>query len=376
MKYRSVHVDSSEKEWIISFGDFCFDFYGAQTGFSHIMPKLYGPDVDTTNNHIILKDDDCYVGMAGVFPSKYYAFNDTLNYAGIGTVCVHPKYRNQGCMTYILNEINKHLKEQQFDFVFLGGAEARYAHFGFYPCVEANIYEWKLKTSDQNYQFKQLRKEDVADITLCNELYTKKKIRCERTLERFYDIATTWKNKLYSYYKNDEWCGYLIYSDKHQAITEIELSDISHINAILSSFLSYVGKDSIHIELSLYDEKNRILEEFAYFVSNRYVELFQILSYEHVLEVLLKAQMKRKELNEGRLTLKIGDESLFTCVVTKGQVKILEDATTTVDVQLTKKEANMLFLGEYPYDKLPENIKDLCKNWFPLPLFISSSDQV
>ena len=58
------------------------------------------------------------------------------------------------------------------------------------------------------------------------------------------------------------------------------------------------------------------------------------------------------------------------------KVKILEDAATTVDVQLTKKEANMLFLGEYPYDKLPENIKDLCKNWFPLPLFISSSDQV
>ena len=86
--------------------------------------------------------------------------------------------------------------------------------------------------------------------------------------------------------------------------------------------------------------------------------------------------MKRKELNEDRLTLKIGDESLFTCAVTKGQVKILEEATTTVDVQLTKKEANMLFLGEYPYDKLPENIKDLCKNWFPLPLFISSSDQV
>lgn len=376
MKYQIVRVDSREKDWMISFGDFCFDFYGSQTGFSHIMPKLYGPDVDTTENHFILKDDDCYVGMAGIFPSKYRVFTDTLNYAGIGTVCVHPKYRNQGCMTYMLNEINEQLKEQGYDFAFLGGSETRYAHFDFYPCVKSNIYKWKLRKINQAYHFKPLQKQDMTDIAQCNELYTKKQIRCERTLERFYDIATTWENTLYSCYENDEWIGYLIYSTKHQAITEIELSDISRISTILSAFLSYMDQDTINVELSLYDEKNRILEKAADFVSQRTVELFQILSYKQVLEALLKGKGKEKKLLDGSMTLKVEGETPLTCTVTNAQVKVLEDANEKIDMHLTKKEAHLLFLGDYPCDKLPAKIQELCKNWFPLPLFIPSSDQV
>lgn len=374
MKYQRVRIDASEKNWMISFGDFCFDFYGPQTGFSYIMPKLYGPEVDTTENHFVVKDDDCYVGMAGIFPSKYHVFTDTLNYAGIGTVCVHPKYRNHGCMTYMLNEINKQLKEQQYDFAFLGGSATRYAHFGFYPCVESNIYKWKLRKCDKNYYFKVVQKKDVTDILKCNKLYTKKKIRCERTSDRFFDIATTWKNTLYSCYENDEWIGYLVYSSKHQAITEIELSDISRIDTILSTFLSYVNQDTINIELSLYDEKNRILEKIADFVSHRTVELFQILSYQRVLEVLLKG--KKKELLDGNLTLKVEDETPLTCIIANGQVTVIEDADTKIDVYLTKKEAHLLFFGDYPYDKMPKRVQELCKNWFPLPLFIPSSDQV
>ncbi len=376
MKYQIVRGNSNEKDWVISFGDFCFNFYGLHAGFSYIMPKLYGSNVDTMKYHFILKDDDCYVGLAGVFPHRYQVFDDKLNYAGIGTVCVHPKYRNQGCMTYLLNKVNKELVKEQYDFAFLGGSETRYAHFGFYPCVEANIYEWTQHAQDRSYEFKLLQDKDIADIEQCYQLYTKRKIRCNRTLETFYNIATTWKNKIYSCYMNHNWIGYFIYSKKHQAITEIELSDISLLNVVISNFLTWLDQDTINIELPLYDEKNGILAKNAKYVSKRTVELFQILSYERVLSVLLQGQIKLRKLIDGQLTVQVEDSSPFTCIVADDQVKILKNTNIPIDIHLTKKEAHLLFLGDYPYDKLPLKIREICRDWFPLPLFISSSDQV
>ena len=111
------------------------------------------------------------------------------------------------------------------------------------------------------------------------------------------------------------------------------------------------------------------MAEICNYFSLQCSEQMRIFSHKKTIDAYLRAKAEATDLADGVFRVNIADREKL-CVEVSGGVPSVTDLKEKEDVFLTEKEAAMMLYGPYPTVR-----KDI-PSWFPLPVFVASSDKV
>ena len=132
----------ADREKLIACADSAFGDSVPVGGFAGLLPKLYGPGARVGGNHLIAEEDGEILGVVLAEPMEYRVFGERLKIASVGTVSVAGQARGRGIMRLLMDETVRRLREEGFDFAFLGGQRQRYAYWGFQGCGTQMGFSW------------------------------------------------------------------------------------------------------------------------------------------------------------------------------------------------------------------------------------------
>lgn len=257
-----------DMEAIIDFGDAVFSRSHRPHDFAKILPKLYGPGVDSSKDHLLVTPEDgedihalIYSGTRTFRPSATWANAsqkpehgaDELRVNGIGTVSVHHRERSKRYMRELMHTAIEDMMTEGVTLSLLGGQRQRYAYYGYEP-AGSDVY---INVSQENYSkafgrdyLKDDQKGSVVSYPELGDteaeagvfaIYEASHPWITRTADNWYLIATSWLGReVYVYRKEAEVKGYLI-ADKegsNRNITEIGIANPDDVLDMVGTFLA------------------------------------------------------------------------------------------------------------------------------------------
>lgn len=363
---------------LMDFLNYVFGFNGNQQDFKKLLPKLYKPEYNPTYANYVVTENGKLKAAIGAYDSTLQVGEEALKSRGIGNVAVHPYARSKGymidCMTMALSDMVK----DGVDFSILGGLRQRYAYFGFEksaPKYRIHLNKTNLRHCFRDVPLEKLELHPVedSDTELLDQMYALHATRPERTLrprEAFPDILRSWQAEVVAILRNGTFIGYYVGS-----LSELTLVDKADLYAVVRNYVEVKGElDMVFAgwDRETFEAMFEICEDFSLGVC----ENISILNYQHVLSALLKFKASYTTLADGVITARIhgyARDEVLKISVTNG-IPVVEDYQGECDFEFTHKEAMTFFLGIHSrhWNSMPAAIRD----WFPLPLFVDSADQV
>ncbi|MDL2292059.1 hypothetical protein LJC17_00490 [Acholeplasma sp. OttesenSCG-928-E16] len=249
-------VKKNEYELMIKCANEWFSFQHEKSfDFLKIHPKLYKKTADYYLYTYFLKtDENDLVGLFSAYPISY----DDLNLLCIGTVTINPKYRNQGCLKFMFDYIDKFLSIN-YDFTFLLGENVRYQRYGFYKTGLKKRYSILKKNLPSNDKIK-LELAKPKDNDILYDFYQESNNKVIRRKDLFYDTVTARNTEAYLVYSKDLLVGYLLYNNERQQVFEIMISDDLFYGALLEISNLKDHQISLSIELDFDSHQNQLLK--------------------------------------------------------------------------------------------------------------------
>lgn len=351
-EYELTLIGEHEQDELIGFLNRCFE-----TDFKRIVPKIYSYPIN--ENHYVVKDGGRIVGAICIRYDKWVIENQILDIAGIGSVCVDPEYRNQGIMSYMLNEAHETIKGQS-DISILTGNYERYHRFG-YERVSSPlrlIIDWE---SDK-YSFKDIK--ELSDEEISN-LYVQSqdKICIKSSLADFRYSLCQWDYEAYGIFYDEKLCGYIMNNDREIA----EVRTIENIVDVLGSFRRFRGIDYADIAPYEYQYLSDLRNCKA--DRSKTSELCRIFNYEKLTEVMLNHKNQYIDMPSG-------------------EAKVMIEGYGIIDIRKDYKfSVNKIISGEYDYFMSEEEFMKILLNgnfqenslidqWFGINVYLYVKDLI
>lgn len=353
--------------------------------FISILPKIYHDEYRPAYNNFVVQDED------GEFRAAVGNFYVNLDVAGnkikaccIGNVAVGVKYRSMGYMVDLMKMSVEDMIENSTDIAYLGGQRQRYGYFGFETSGVSYNFEFNKKTAKHIYggrksilRAEKLAENDTETIRKIDELYQKNIIKASRPIKDYYRIITSWRHTPYVVYDGDEFAGYFLMGYDYNWISECAVTKPGYYPELALAALEISGKESVRFNASPFDtEKHGYFTENSENISVGGCESLLVLNYEKVLLAYLKAKAAYTTLADGEQTVLIhgkkADEKLR--IVVKNNVPTVEKFDGEAECEFTHHEAIRAFFSNFTFDRLRLNAP--AQQWFPLPAFIFSADQM
>ena len=379
--------DCDNKE-LIAFLDEVFfidDDPETKRDFISILPKIYHDEYRPAYNNFVVQDEN------GEFRAAVGNFNIDLDVAGtpvkaccIGNVAVGVRYRSMGYMVDLMNMSVEEMMQNGTDIAYLGGQRQRYGYFGFEASGVSYNFEFNKKTAKHIFggrksalRAEKLNENDMATIGKIDELYQKNIIKASRPHDKYYRIITSWRHTPYVVYDGDEFAGYFLIDYGYSWISECAVTKPEYYGELALAALEVSGKDSIRFNASPFDkEKHGFFTVNSENVSVGGCESLLVLNYEKVLGAYLKAKAAYTSLADGELTVLIhgkkADEKLRVAV--KNNEVTVEKFDGEAEIEFTHEQATRAFLSNFTFER--EQLNGAAQQWFPLPAFIFSTDQM
>lgn len=370
----------SDRENIIRFADSVFAGIGQTSDFASVMPKLYGPEADTSSCHTVAVADGKIAGAVLGYPMELCILGERFTAVGIGTVSVAEDFRGRGIMQKLLTDVLSQAEQRGADLAVLGGQRQRYEYFGFEPCgaaVDVTVTRGNLShlfrgRSPQPFRFTALEEELYAPARALRQ----KSFYVERGEKEFGAVCRTWGNVPEAIWSEGEFFGYLVRSEKGASVVELELQDVTRLPDVLFQLLLHTGRQSVRLEFSASDaEKLRVLDGFCDGISTRESENFRIFRYEKLVAQLMRLKMRSVPLCDGKLVLQLGRERL-SIEVEGGRVAVAPSGGAP-EASFSDCEAlRLLFSAGSAFFRTGPELPACAGSWFPLPLYWPVADQV
>lgn len=370
----------SDKERIIDFGDYVFSKAHRPHDFASLLPKLYGPSVNRSEYHYIVKTDDEIRGMICAAPSQLSIGGETCHMVGIGTVSAHPKDKGKGYMKALMAEALADMKKTGADFSVLGGQRQRYEYFGYhyaginmaFKLDKTNIRHCFGKLAGGKIQAVEVLAGDVEMLDEIYRLYASGPV-IARTRENFHLISSTWYTKIFAVLKDNKVCGYFLRCNDQ--IMELTLKDWTDFPQLC---VDVFGNETISVYAAPWEQKTiqALLPVCDSFIEGPH-DLYQIFNYVKMIKALLEVKSGYCRLEQGVLKLKIGEQAMCISVSSDHHIKVEKIASEESEdyVILSEKEA-MLRLFSPMGQVLGEQEDRFPRNWFPLPLKVLNADMI
>ncbi len=381
--------NASEFYEIIDFIDYVFSMHNWPHHYPKLSPVLYRETDKSMHNMINLREDGIMKASLLCYPRTLSVGGRELKVCGVGSVATHPRARNRGFMTMIMDYCMEEMKKDGVHLSYLGGDRARYGRFGYE--ISGNSYNFSLSLKDikgrypdfdaSEYTFRRLERDEVDLHEALLEIYSQKKWHYVYDAEEFYLRMTRIGAIPMVIYEGDEIIGFM---DTHQksdphTINEVCVKDDDTLRDVLFSYMMQNGVGiSCRIgEWQLGDFKD-LIEIINREVSFSGSAQWKVLNWQEVLKTLFEFKAGYTALLPGELVLDIDGEVLQLSY--DGKSTAVMPCDKPAKVHLPGLSATRALLGPVP-EAVFGNMEDaklraLLKSWFPLPLTLFSPESV
>ena len=394
MEVKIEKAQAEDRDDVIDLANYVFSHNRGVTDFPATLPKLYKPEHFMDNTHYIIREGGRIKASLGAYPLKLeFKSGDVLPGRGIGMVSVHPYCRSRGYMSKLVTKAINDMKQDGIVFSCLSGDRQRYEYFGFTPtgscyaftCYERNVLHSLGVKWNSNLSLKLVCPDDDKLLDEIYAIHEAKIARIHRRRDRFFDIISSWRSKVYAVTEGDRFIGYFICRDLRngeRVIIEINLFDYSRLSEVIGLFMRANPKEPIRINANLHEgEKLSALFHFAETHSIVPAYHFAVLDYGKFIEPLLKLASNIKPLTEGSFSFRVGGSTRVCLEVSGGKALVNTDKTgennNTSELCLSDLQAQyFLFspMAEAVFPVIREN--NFLRNVLPLPLFYENTDGI
>ncbi len=363
---------------LMDFMNYVFGFDGDGKDFKKLLPKLYSPEYDPCWSNYVVTEDGRLKAAIGAYDSELSVNGEILKARGIGNVAVHPYARGKGYMKDCMGLALRDMITDGVDYSILGGQRQRYQHFGFDYAgqqIEIGADRGNMRRVFEDVplpalELKPVSAEDKELLSKMHALHAARPMHAVRAPESFYDIIRSWRAQPYAVLRDGEFRGYFV-----NDLQELTLVDPADLADVVRNYIAQNG--SAHITLPGWDtETAAALMKFCGGISLNHCEMFNILRYRHMTDVLLRFKAGRETLGDGELTLLIhgyaGDEAFRIAV--KDNAVTVGDAEGDPDLELGHFDATAFLFGLFSEHRAA--LSPAVRTWFPLPLFVEGADHV
>jgi predicted acetyltransferase len=366
----------------IDFINYVFGFNGNSSDFKKLLPKLYKYDYEPAVSSYVAIDDGKLKAAVGAFDHDITVCGHYLKTRGIGNVAVHPYTRGSGYMKKLMNIALDDMIADGVVLTVLGGRRQRYNYFSYDKLGSAISMSFNSDNmrhvfgKDRNHQikFSTLKENDLNAIKEIKSLSESKPYYAIRSDEKYFEILSSWSQKTYVGYIDNEFVGYAVVKS---GVSEMLLKDESMIQEFVCALFDHLGNSSLQISIPAFlpnyvDALIGICESYCLETS----KFFSVLNYKKVVEAFMELKATYTDLPDGKIVLdingKAGNEKIAVSV-NNGKISV-EYTDDAADLTLEHIEAmNLLFA---PISIKRDRLPDFVKMWFPLPIYVYSSDAV
>ena len=421
-----------EMEALIDFADFAFSRPDPPPDFSRLLPKLYGSDAETAEQHLLVvpeSGDDIlaavYSGPLALQPSESWwkqrvhegepvtGSAPALSGNGIGTVSVHHRERGKSYMRELMHAAIRDMLQEGAAFSALSGQRQRYAYYGYEPAgtdLSVSLDRDNYTKAYGRHYFEEGPEGELRNYAEIQDepelaeqvfaVYEASHPWSSRTRDNWYVTAGSWGGpEVLVYLKEGQVQGYLIAggSGGHRAVSEIGLKDPEDAIPMIGLLLGRHQVQRAEVQLACWqpDPAARLFRIAAGYSIGSSLSLL-ILDWAQMLKAGLMLKQALDGARDGELRLAITDcpvgdkEQRLHIRVSKGKVRV--DA---IDLEDTKEAAAAdAEIISIPYslavrmlwspmsqvllhELTPENRRKLNRTgWFPLPFSILPADRV
>lgn len=353
--------------------------------FMSILPKIYHDEYRPAYNNFVVQDENGnFRAAVGNFYIDLDVCGEAVKACCIGNVAVGLKYRSMGYMVDLMEMSVKDMQENGADLAYLGGQRQRYGYFGFEASGISYNFEFNKKTAKHIYggrksvlRAEKLDANDLETIRKIDAIYQKNVIKANRPLKDYYRIITSWRHTPYVVYDGDEFAGYFLMGYSYEWISECGVTKPEYYGELALAALEVSGKDSVRFNAAPFDkEKHGYFTENSENISVGGCESMLVYNYGKVIRAYLKAKASYTSLADGELTVLIhgkkADEKLRIAV--KNNEVTVEKFDGEVEIEFSHNEATRAFFSNFTFER--EKLNGAAQQWFPLPAFIFSADQM
>lgn len=367
----------------MDFINYVFGFNGDSNDFKKLLPKLYKYEYEPAASSYVAVENGKLKSAIGAFDHDISVCGVLIKTRGIGNVAVHPYARGKGYMKKLMNMALDDMEKEGVALSVLGGRRQRYNFFSYDKLGQAvsmsfnsdNFRHVFGKNRNHAIVFKTLKASDAESISKIKELSESHPFYALREDEKYFEILSSWHQKAYVAYENNEFIGYAV--GKGGDINELLLCDGIDIREFVCALYDYLGSSSMHIKLPIFLQDYisglyQLCESYALETAKS----FSVLNYKIVTEAFLKLKATYTDMPDGKLILAINGRSHKENIlisVSAGKVSV-DYTEETPDMELEHLDAmNLLFAPVCPRR---ESLPNFAKIWLPLPIYLYSSDAV
>lgn len=356
-------------ESILEFADFVFSKTSRPHDFETFLPKVYGPDNIRPDRHLVAMENGKIRAMLMYHPLVLMVGGMTLKVVRVGTICVHPKYRGQGLMQTLMEELFSQEEVKAADLLSLGGQRQRYEYFGFtpggvvcrYDVIRANVRHGLAKESELELMpFSEKYAAEACRLMATQPIYA------QREPDLFEQTLRSWNGEPYVFLRDGVFCGYCVLVGSK--VSEVVLKDPQDMKSAVKTLFNRLNKEQLRFELSLWNQANCPLSALSEDGAISWQHAYRVNRFDRVVQAFLSAANAHKPLAHGTFSLAVEDVGRIAIEVDAEGVKV--DVLKNDEPGLSQMDA-FRALCTLNNGFLPINTP---LGWFPLPIFIPSAD--
>lgn len=391
MSVEYSRADINDYEEVIDLANYVFSHDHKPIDFPALLPKLYKREYFMDAAHYLCREDGKIRAAVGAYPLEMKLCGTSLQGRGIGMVSVHPYSRSKGYMRELMNRALEDMRKDGMDFGCLDGRRQRYEYFGFSPagtvfsfeCNSFNTYHTLGKNFVSSLNLRRLCPKDsslIEEIRLMHEAKPEKGAGFVRRRDRFFDILVSWESSVYAVLEGEKFSGYLIYNEKENLISEVNLKEAGRMAEIIDLCLKSCppGK-ALKVAAHPHEtEKLKALSRFAESFAMEPAYSFNIFNYRNFLEAFVKLQCSLRSVEDGAFVFEIENGERL-CVRVSGGKPELHEASPSEKAGFTfgpLAATEFFFSPVTPYTSSLVAGNSFLRSLLPLPLFFEIADGV
>lgn len=383
-----VRLKATDFEEALDLLNLVFSQTYAPTNFATMLPLLYQPTDEHMRCNFAVREDGKIRAIVGLFPAQIQAGDIALNLGGIGGVSAHPNDRGKGWMKLLMNRCIEEMEKTATDLSFLIGLRQRYQYFGYEKVgtlVEHTVSKTNLRHVLEALEVPELSimpllPTDTALIEKAKALYDCQPFRRIRLSSEFYPILLSLNTEPWvALYPDGTMAGYLVCDQQKKRITEIFAQNDAAFAGMIRRWFSQQNISETTVILSLGQEtQGRYLNGLA--EGFRLIENanWRIFHWDKVIAALLAVKNSEDQLRDGAITVGIKGYGAVHISIRNGITSCVKTSLPP-DVELEPSIAAQVLFNYYPTNMvtvLPDKIKPLIRDWFPLPLCLLPQNYV
>jgi len=367
----------------MDFINYVFGFNGNTNDFKKLLPKLYKYEYEPAVSSYVAVENNKIKAAVGAFDHDVSVCGKYIKTRGIGNVAVHPYTRGKGYMKKLMNMALDDMVSDGVDMSVLGGRRQRYNYFSYDKLGQAvslsfnddNIRHTFGNNRTHSISFKIVNADDREALEMIKKLAESQNFYAIRDIGKYFEILSSWKQKAAVAFDNGNFVGYCVF--KGNDVNELLVTDKTIVAEFVCALYDFLGGSSMLLKLPAFlpEYINSLIGICEYYDVGP-SKSFSVFNYKNVIQAFMLLKNTYTDLPNGSIVLDILGKAKREkiCIdVSDGSI-IVSETNAEADLKLSHLEAmNLLFA---PVCIARDSLPWYAKIWFPLPIYLYSSDAV